>query len=76
MVLTFCLNEYQIDIPADADNVVWFDVEVDDVVVVHEHDPGHHLIMNTIINTNRNKASLQSLVIPISNKNLVLDMLV
>ena len=30
------MNEYQIDIPADADNVVRFDVEVDDAIVVHE----------------------------------------
>ena len=29
--------------PADTDNVVWFDVEVDDVVVVHEHNPRDNL---------------------------------
>ena len=43
MVLTFCLNEFQIDIPADADNVVRFDVEVDDAIVVHEHNSGDNL---------------------------------
>ena len=44
MVLTFCLNEYQIDVPADADNVVRFDVEVDDAIVVHEHNPRDNLV--------------------------------
>ena len=43
MVLTFCLNEYQIDVPADADNVVRFDVEVDNAIVVHEHNSGDNL---------------------------------
>ena len=43
-VLTFCLNEFQIDIPADADNVVRFDVEVDDAIVVHEHNSGDNLV--------------------------------
>ena len=43
MVSTSCLNEYQIDVPADADNVVRFDVEVDDAIVVHEHNSGDNL---------------------------------
>ena len=33
-----------IDIPADADNVVRFDVEVDDAIVVHEHNPRDNLV--------------------------------
>ena len=45
-VLTSCLNEHQIDVPADADNVVRFDVKVDDAIVVHEHNSGDNLVQN------------------------------
>ena len=51
-VLTSCLNEYQIDVPADADNVVRFDVEVDDAIVVHEHNSRDNLVHDFMISQN------------------------
>ena len=46
------MNEFQIDIPADADNVVRFDVEVDDAIVVHEHNSRDNLVHDFMISQN------------------------